>query len=309
MTNKEQIIYIKVVTPSRLLPKDVLEEVTQNIGSKFDRGTKGVLMGLNSEERRLILPNIIKLDPSDSVHWIKGVTDFYTDLTIKVPMEGGLKLNIATEKIDHTEVNGNKTLIDYPVAPLDYIKYKQCLVDDSVANEENDKNEGTYSYYIEDNIENERRESQNTKNAIRIDKIYGNLVELSDDNETFKNKKGIEFICLILGRNPRSYTIDELVNYLKELKDEAIQQISFGVDIEDTLFVKTVKDKQIKEKAFILECIEIGLLKRDGDYIVDGDDITKVYGESLSQAVKFIKSEANQEKYISLKRRYDSLNK
>jgi hypothetical protein len=221
--NKEQrIVYIKVVAPTRLLPTDVLEEVTHSIGSKFDRGTKGVLMGLNFEERRAILPAVIKVDHTDSVHWIKAVKEFYCDLTIRVPYASGLELNISTTKVKHKAIDGEEILIDYPTSPKDYIMYKQCLVDDSVANEKSLVNEGTYSFYIEDQAQDMLRRSMNTKNTIKIDKIFNNLVEL-DDNDNYKNQKAIKFVCMVLGKNPNIESMDSLVDYLKDLKNEAVK--------------------------------------------------------------------------------------
>jgi hypothetical protein len=87
-----------------------------------------------------------------------------------------------------------------------------------------------------------------------------------------------------------------------------LREVEYGVEMEETLFVKTIKDKTLKEKAFILQCIDFNLLRRDGDYIVDTDDDT-VYGQNLEQSVMYIKSEENLEKYNSLKRRFDSVKK
>lgn len=95
----EKYVTIRLSDNNRI-PAEIKSEITKRIGSKFDRVTKDVLIGLEHEERKYILPYVIvNNEDNKGLDWRIKVRNYFSNLIINVPFgEDGLKLNIATEK-------------------------------------------------------------------------------------------------------------------------------------------------------------------------------------------------------------------
>jgi hypothetical protein len=283
----EKFVIIRVANPSRILPNDVQSDTTNTIGSKFDRTKKGIpLMGLSDIERRFILPSLLEVKP-DSPEWNKAVASFYANLTIKPDPIDGIKLNIASSKVKFEGVE-----IDNPLSPNEYIQYRQCLIDPTVAKSFKEAKEGTYQFYIDDEQLEKQREIETSKSIQKLEYEYIKLCELNQDDE-YVNVDQMKMIVRLLGKNPIGMPIDEMALIIKDCRNRSIRQVNEGNPLSSTEFISIIKDPDIKPKSFILSLVENEIIIKQGEHYLDADDDRKVLGEGLEKVVNFIKDQNN----------------
>ncbi len=303
MKQSKKMVTIRWASVNHLLPSSMSNEITKTIGSKRARNGHDVLMGLTREERLILLPSVIGVDPT-SQHWEKGVKTFFADLAIHVD-HTGKELDITTYP-ERKQLNGKYIDIDMPENIMDYIMYKQCLVDKSVASSFEESKDGTFKYYIENKEQARQKEKQDFKFKQKIEQEFIRLTQI-DDNNNYPNAREIKFVALVMGRNINFYDMDELVLQVEELKTRSIQQLKTGISFEDTDFIKIVKDPNLKDKAFILTLVDKSIVAKEGDYYVDADKRELVLGQSLEEAVSFIRNDINSQTVLSYKEKLKTL--
>lgn len=304
MQTKSKIVAIKQTDSFTLIPKDLRKEFVKRIGSRFDRNTSDVLMGLNIEERQYILPEVIIVNEKNmNLDMATKYREFYADLMIDVPQgKDGVKLNIATYPKDVT-VNGKTEKVDFPVAPLDYIKWKQCLVDDRVASSEHDlKHLNTIVHtflLVDDNIEKD--------NAIRLqslmdelDRSYLELTELNADKTGLKKEPKVNAILRLLGKNPTLYDVNLKINELSTSRNEAKVMVRDGVDLKKIPFYSIVKDQDLGVKSHIIVLVTAGILEQQGSSYRDPTN-DMVLGNTIEETVNYFKNDANTEHVAKMK--------
>lgn len=303
-SNTEKIVVIRVASPSRILPDDVQLDTTNTIGSKFDKTKSGVpLMGLNEKERIAILPSLINVSPSD-VNWNKAVNNFYYNLSIKPDPIEGLKLNISTSKRT-VNIAGKDEVVDYPESPRDYVMYRQCLVDNSVARNFKEAKEGTFSFYIDDEQAEKQREIDLAKNVQKLESKFLELCKLNENDE-YVNVKEIKLVARLLGRNPAAHTVDELVSYIKDSKNSSIRELNDGSSLSETEFITIVNDPKLKLKSVILSLVEYGFVIKQGEYYIDAKERSIVLGQGLDNAVRFLEDQNNSDTILRYKHELQS---
>lgn len=306
MEHVERIVTVKAAIPNKILPDEVQDEIVRNIGSKLDRKKPGVpLMGLNEIEREIILPSILNITPSNE-KWDQQVSLFYQNLTIHVP-SSGKRLNITTSKQDRTVRGKTVQGFDYPVSPLDYVMYKQCLADKTVAKNFKESKQGVYRFYIDDEQAEKVRESVNFKSIQKLNAKFLQLVELDEKTDDYKNKNDIKYVARLIGRNPVAHTIEELVGFIDELYKRSVEEIKDGVLIENTQFVKVVDDPKRTQKAFVLSLLEYNLIIKSGNHYVDREDPNLVLGDGLDETLNFLNNQANHSKYLQYRRELEAI--
>ena len=296
---KPKIVKVKQTAPFAIIPEDIKSDITKRIGAKWKRGTRQQLIGLDEVEQLTILPHVLGVKPT-SDRWDEEKRRYFANLSIQVDYEGGKEFNVATEK-RRMEVNGKWEEIDFPVNPTDYIMWKQCLVDNSVANSEEQIGEGTFSFYLIDEVTEQRKRAAKRKTKEAIETVYLKLVA-QDDKDEYKNAKKIEYILWTDGSNPIGWTPDMRHMAIEDIKDRSIAQAEDeGRTPDETDLVKMVNDPHLTSKAFVYKLLQNGILELQGDVIVD-KETGNVLGRTYLEAAVFLEDANNtqlRQKYVN----------
>jgi hypothetical protein len=255
-------------------PSELKTDIKRKIGSTFVSDTKDVLRGLNKDEEKLYLPDIIGVQPT-SEQWNAAVRDYWLNYTIDVP-EKGKELIIGKDE--------NGTPINLP----DYIAYNFANKHVDVAStDEQLQNKEAFPYYMIDSAKEEAIKVSKFELGVRADKAYVSL--FSED----KANKARWVYDLIRDKDqPISPSADDLMMLLKEIKDT-----------KPALFVNTMKDKDIETKFLINQFIRSGVLTKEGNSYFDGD---KLLGNE-AELIGFLVNPANQADKLKMEQRLHAL--
>ena len=294
--NSKKIVTLKQSGGYRMLPSALHEDVVLRIGSKIDASTKAPLMGLTNNEQDYILTKVIRTTSSNKdLDWYEKVKRFYSDLTILVPFEG-LDLNIATRK-NIVKINDKEVEVDYPVSELDYIMYKQCLADPTVATTEDEIREKAMykAYLVNKHVEKEKQlKIQDDLNS--LDVYYIRLIAKTEKGD-FKDSPKVDAVLRLLGENPQRFDDDrEKIFKLSEYRDASKKLVTDGVELKETKFYQVLEDKNLSHKSTIMLYVEKGIIKQEGTYYrytsSDGkEDI--ILGNGIDEIVNFMQNPVN----------------
>lgn len=298
MKELEKFVTVRQVEGFTMIPTELQSEIVKKIGSKMDASTKNVLIGLDLKERQYILPTIITNNETNvNFDWATKVKYFYADLTINVPRNKGLRLNIATEKQMFKFIGDEEeSEIDFPVSPMDYLMYKQCVADEDVATTEHElRNEKMFSFkVVDENIEKDKlREAQVSKD--KLDEIYLKLTTKDGNTDKFKNIISMDAVLRMLGSNPQHLSNEDKVFELSKMRDIAKTELKDEPNLEKSTFYKVITDKDLKLKSKIMTYVELGILTMEGSYFADAENNSKIIGETMAQAVAYFHNPVNTE--------------
>lgn len=302
------LIYIRRKKSSGQLPREgeVLDETIAKIGSGLRN--QGVLRGLNTEEQKRWLPDIINISP-DSQNWEAAVKDYWTNISKDVPPSdkegnGGLKLEVGLEydnKDDYeydqkkvktwgdveTEGVKQKVTIENPKGrPIninDYILWRYCLVYSRVANSIEDVGKAPYiEFYIfskEKEIKDQKVSFENKKKASQL--MY----------QRIGDREWVEYMLRLFIKDDKSplYSIKELASISPDEKDVLLSKY---MDKNPILFTIYGEDKNLELKAFIEFAIATGVLNRipnTSAISFEGQTI----GNNLEETVIFLNNPRN----------------
>ena len=280
------------------IPVGLRDEIVRKVGSRINPKTKDVLIGLNKEEREYILPKVVEIteDNSGASHSTR-VRNWYADLTIKVPYREGITLNITTQKEKVKNTNGEMVDFDMPLNPLDYIMYKQCLVDDSVATTDFQKqNPAMYLFVLVDEGIEKNKKIATQENLDILDTMYLMLISKHKAGEhegEFKDVEKMDSVIRLLGYNPQVLDDSGKIFQLKESKEEAKTLVENGNDIKTTGFFQVVNDKELGVKSLIMTLVERGVLMMSGTHFTDSQNTSLVVGGDIGQAVSYFNNPLN----------------
>ena len=301
---EQRLVKIKLAPLGRRVPKELVSGINKRIGSKIQKGTTSNLMGLNAVEREHLLPFIIKIQPSHP-EWEQRVKDFYSNLVITPDPENGIELN-ASCRYKIIKINGEDVKIPIPENHIDYIKYRQCLVDNTVGeNLDQAKGEGI-PFYIEDVL---REKSEKADLESIIDKVEKVFLKLSDtkENGEFKLEEEVNSVIRSLGSNPLILDNLDKTDLMRKAKMRDIEYIRSNKDTKEARFYNTVSDPNLKNKGMLLSFLGAGIITQKGDYIMDDDG--NVMGATMGHAILWIKDPVNSSKVMSYKQRLEEKNK
>ena len=286
---EQREVTIKTVGFSKRTPPELRSGITKKIGAAWEAGTSNLLMGLDEIEREVILPSIIRVNPS-STNWEEAVKDFYANLTIPVDSEIGKTLVISTQKKEVVH-RGQKIEFDMPIRPMDYIMYKQCIVSKKVAKSEAiAKGEGR-PYYIEDKFEAKAKQAKVLEIQDKIDRQYLKLTERLEDGK-FKDVILIESVLRILGTDPRFIDDEDKIKELSKFRDED-KKIAQDADENKLKFLPVVINPKTKDRGFVLACLSYQVFEKLGDYVVEAGKTDKIIGKDIDSAITYLTDPAN----------------
>lgn len=239
------------------VPKDMQDEVIKRVGSEFRPGTRDCIRGLSPEEERVILPNIVGLNPTDQ-QFPARVRDYWADYSV-MPTVEGIKLNIATEQREAT-VNGTKVMLDLPINEEDYITYKFCMQSSKVAKtKEQLSNLGQYDFYLV-NLEEEKEKAMSEFTIKKDSDIaFGRLVTKFPENEDKVNW------ILQMIKKPQEHFSESMSQIEKEM------MLSKKKDESPVLFLNIANDVDLEQKAFLSKAIAFGIMTIEGYDYFNGD--------------------------------------
>lgn len=246
------------------LPDHLYEDSTRSIGATL--GSAGnVVSGLSVHETVTLMPHIIGIS-SSSPEFYRAVEDYFASLTIKVE-SGGKRLDITLDA-DQSPVNVQ-----------DYIFYLFAKANPKVA-ESNDKLGASHQFYFYDPfIETQKKfvALQSKKDAEK------EFIKITADDKRMK------LVLSIVDPFALSLSKEE-----KELRLDAFKTAN------PDKFLAIATDPELETKAFIESCLTSQVLRRVGTSILNGD---QTLGNTLEEAVLFLKDQKNSEVLATLKAR------
>lgn len=244
------------------LPKEVLAEAVSKLSSVYVN--RQPLKGLSTEDEKKYLNGILDVSP-DHVDWPKHIKRYWAEMTIPVGFTG-VELEIGTDS------KGN------PLNIIDWIKYQFALKHPHVAMSQKDMT-GRQRFYIYDTSRAEQKKFNDIQFRKDADKEF---IKLSSD------KKGMKRVLrLISNLNPDRLTDEQIETALYDIKTK-----------EPKRFVKIVMDKNLEVKAEIEEMVSAGVLRKIGNQVIFIDE---VLGETMEDAVVFLKNKKNSGKLTTLR--------
>lgn len=258
------------------------------IGPYFEPGGKVIASGLNFEEQKLLLPEVLGIEPSDK-DFRKSVTNFYHEMITKVPKDG-IKLQVSLGNDNEPLSSGNM-----PLNVPDYIKMRHILSHPEVAK---DKTEAERNYvarfYIVD-------PDHVMKGAIDVNTLEdkATVVYMKYKDDMIK----VDQILTVLGINIKSLSHTDKVLKLKGFvkKDSKYNEVEQTEIFER--FIKVAEDKDLEYKYLIQEMIGAQYLQRVGNNIVYKESGEKI-GDNIEDAVLFFKNAKNSRALNLLKAEY-----
>jgi hypothetical protein len=270
--------------------RETMGDHIYKIGASLTK-TGDVLRGLSRDEEEKFLSKILEVKPQDS-GWVKETTRYWTDISRYVPYGDGLKLEIGFEyetasKEEVEEIykrffesgtldENRRWYILYekggmPINIADYILYRYCLVYGRVANRKEEAGaSGKIKFYLISKAQEQQEAYETHKVKVKARELaLNNLRKISIVDSTLR----------LFGEPVESLGIIE-----KEMKF-----MNYS-DTHVSKFLMYVGDKNLEEKAFIEECVALGLLNRipNTERLLYGETLL---GNNVEEAVERFKND------------------
>ena len=278
----ERIVRLKRTNKSRI-PSDVYTDAITKIGSEWKENSRDVIRGLTHEEALVCLPSIIGVEPS-SPNWDSAVKEFWADYTVRVPNDG-LPLNIWTDDNGYPAVENVR----------DWITYKFCQKSSKVATSDLDReNIGMFPFYMEDDKEILAKKAENL--AVRKEaQVYFLKLFKKDTKSGKPDSLKINWVLEMYKKHDSS-----LGAYVNMAAEEKEIYLDGKLQEDPKLFIDIVSDEYLKDKAFISECVSIGLLNHVGNAYYNGDE---KLGDDMRETILYLNDAKNSSVLVTLKER------
>lgn len=273
--------------------QEYLGSSKRSVGSYFaTKHSQRQGTGLTDEEVKLLLPQIIDIQPEDREFRTK-VRNFFQDISTPVPYERGTELEIGLELDNDKPVTHfiekeiepamgdkpakTKKIYNMPIDPEQYIRYRHALGHPHVASTpELAKGNQTVDYFIEDP---EKVLSSNVNSADYADKAFSLFMQLKSEPDKVKM-----ILSLLRMEIPRKVVGQPII--VDKLSEEervlALRKLAMS---KPAMFLKIAEDKELRFKYLLDELISVQLLKRAGSSILvtqSGEPL----GSNDSEAIK-----------------------
>jgi hypothetical protein len=247
-----------------------------SIGSYFaEQGSPRIASGLSFHEEKILLPKILDV-PADHPEFRKKLGLFYAGLSVKVPYDGGVTLNISLED-DSKELSED----NLPVAILDYLKYRVCIKHPKMAaSQEIAEGNSKYEFYVFDPVASSKRKEEKREIEDGAQQAY---LEVKRD----KNK--VEQALILLGVNPHQEK-----NPVDKLKSLAVK--------DPKRFLEVINLKDFEVHALIQSLVDNKIVKvlMSKYFDVESD---KLLANSKEEFVMFLQDDDQSDVIGTLKAR------
>ena len=181
--------------------------------------------------------------------------------------------------------------------PEDYIKYKVLLANKDFICPDletlRDKPKQTYQFVIASEAEESKQSTEKMSSVLEAARIFGSI---ESDKAVLKH-----IVETMTGRklSDKSKIADILPLAFKEM------------EANPKLFISVAKDPYLKTKILVSEAVELGLIRKNGDYYYDKSNMVPICESNeeptLMSAVKYINSPKRQEFKFGLEARIKQL--
>lgn len=291
-TNTSTFVLAVRRSPYFFLRGDDPSQHNIKIGSSL-KGTS-VLRGLNYEEEKKYLPQVINISPEDN-EWRKSSQNYWNNIAVRVPADGdnnkelqGKELRMVIRFKNAEQVKQFESLVDFEKrgdfitnngevieGVADYILFKYCLVYGRVANKfaaikASDKIR--FYLYSTETFNIERKHKFKTRTDAR-NKFY----------EILSDASKIDAALLNFGKDLKIYP---------ELEDKHIA-LEAEIESKPDKFLTLMADINLKYKSLILRAKNAGIVyvPANTDSYYYGENQEQLLGSTLDDAVLFIKSQ------------------
>lgn len=245
--------------------------------------------GLTFEEQRLLMPELINIEPDNRAEFRKTVQDYFDSILHRVPSEG-LKLEVGLED-DNLPLSES----NMPINVRDYVSYRHLKGSPKVAaNLEEAESNPIKTFYI---VDPEIVTGETMKLNKLEDEALTNYFKFKDD--VIK----VDQVLTMLGVN-----IKEMDSQSKLLKFKS--SASKNKDLSEaeqregfTRFIDLCKDPDLGLKYMVQELIGAQVLERVGTAILIKESGQKM-GDNLRETVFFLKNHKNTRVLNILKAEY-----
>lgn len=265
------------------------DEVVKKAGCEWKKGTRDVIRGLNNEEEKKYLPDILGISPNHQ-DWNSTVLEFWNNFNLIVPADKPLEIEVGMKE----DVNGN-------IVPIDvngYMKYNWARVHSQVAFTEEDlRSKSMFTFYVEDLSAIKDKEIALHNKKKRADAEYVKLVSVNTKDSKIKID---QIVRVISGKknefiNTHSMQQEEKEIYIDQFKNE-----------NPGAFLKIVNDPTINKQALIYMALNVGLMTIEGSSYFMGDQRV---GQNMAETIAWFSDKANSEAVSKFVERLKELSK
>lgn len=247
----------------------------RNIGPYWAHKTSA--SGLTFEEQRILMPEVIGIEPTDK-DFRRAVTDFFHNFGTKIP-ENGVRLEISLQDDSKPLAPDN-----LPINIKDYLSYRHLKEHYEVAQDQSEAQRYQHKkFYIMD-------PDGITKDAIQINELEdkATVVYMKFKEDTIK----LDQILTMLGVN-----INKMSNEAKLLKFKTLSKRNEELnEIEQReafdKFITTSEDKDLEYRYLIQEMVGAQYLKKVGTAI-HWMESGEVIGQDMDAAVMYFRNPKN----------------
>lgn len=267
------------------LPNDFIPEIKKYIGSTFKKVNESItsetLIPLTRDELEILMPMKIGTDVKDRSKFNVDVENFWREFEILVTGEtirNPRKLNISYVKQEVVLSDGRVVAVNIPDNLDDWFAYKLCKKNGLVASTKEERESKNFWFILEDEQEIIREEEQLFTLKLQADDAYINVTNKVENNEIFN-------ALLVVFKE--IYPVNRALNtevrkkmFLSEIKDKYPK-----------VFLETLKDDNLKVKAYIYELVECRILNLvNGIYVYDN----KTLGD-LEETIVYFNNQNNKD--------------
>lgn len=260
---------------------DMFKESNVSIGSYFESSNSPrVASGLTFEEEALLLPILIDA-PKDDREFRKKVSDYYENISTRIPYETGLRLEIGLESDNNTPVGKN----NMPIAVADYLRYRHAIKHPEVAlTKEAAAGNRLKRFYVFDPSQITVKNKKLTQEKDAAIQIY---LEVSKEMEK------VDMMLTLLGIDIREFS----GNTAGDLKIETLRT---QAETRPAKFIAAYQEDNMEVRYWIESMVTYGIVRVVGTrYMIT--ETKKILGNTLEETIYFFLDEENSDTVVMLK--------
>lgn len=255
--------------------KEFMSMSRKSLGSFWESSTSRVVgTGLNFNEQKLLLPNIVDFEPEDR-EFRKAVTKYYKDIRTTVPAGDGLELEIGLE-LGNDKPLGWKDpetgFVNIPIKISDYLKYRHAKAHPLCASSYNESlgNQNIMFFVYDPDVE----EKVVAEDTAQRDEAMLTYLQIKDKPEK------VDGMLLLMGVDIRDYAGPNA----PVLKSSRLRVLAETRAVDFNQFYKI---DNFEMRSRIEGFIKVGLFRRVGERIVDASN-NKVIGNNMREVIDLL---------------------
>lgn len=260
------------------LPKEISSTKENRISAQFESGTVDTLRGLNPEEEKKWLSNILGVTP-ESQHWRETTREYWASMSILVPSEG-LILNIDVFPEGHERAGEPENL-------QQYITYRFLIKHGQVAKNKNLVEWPKHKFYILDESVVKKEQTVAFELRNRANKAF-----LFLQSEAGRAKLEWVALCLRDKSERLPKTTEDLLMFVESKKDLVENSQPIGL----ANFIKIVNDEDLEQKAMLYKLDSEGIVEKNGNTYFFGGEVMGTEKE----ATAWLKNPANSKSLLQM---------